>query len=57
MALGPAHGEEGISLKFKHMSSHEVQDMFPHLMDLPAVPLPLRESVQQIEVLMVSIYG
>ena len=30
--------------------------MLPHLMDPPAVPLPLRESVQQIEVLMVSIY-
>ena len=51
-----AHGEPGEAAEGEDLSPHQVQDVFPHHMDPTAVPLSLRERVQQGKILVVSIY-
>lgn len=52
MNPGPAHGEEGVTLKRKHLPTHQVDYMGPDALNLPAAPFLRWVSGQPVEILM-----
>ena len=51
-----AHSEPGQTAEGEDLFPHEMKDMLPHHMNTSAVPRPFRESIQEIEVLMVPVH-
>lgn len=56
MGGGPARGEPSEPIDVKYLAPHEVEDMGPHHMDAPAVPLLQGVGVQQGAVLVLPVH-
>lgn len=54
VAAGSAHGEEGVPLQFKNLTTHQVDDMGADALDLSAVLFFYRVFCQKIKILVVS---
>ena len=53
---GSSHREPCETAEGEYLASHQVEDIFPHLMYSAAVPFFFRQGIQQIKVFMVSIH-
>lgn len=54
MAFGTAHRKEAVTLQLEDLTAHQVQHMRPNAMNLAAVPLRHRVTLQCIIVFMVA---
>ena len=50
------HGEPGESSNVGDLAAHEVENMGPHHMDAPTVPLLLGIGIQQVGVLVIAVH-